>query len=163
MASGKTTIGRALAREIGWPFIDIDSEIEARENRAIAQIFSEHGERHFRGIETEIIRHRIAQMEAGEPAIVALGGGAFVQPANRALIEASGGVSVWLDCPLDLIRKRLGDDSTRPLATDRNGLKTLFAERRSSYALASHRIEVDSDDPSTAVERILALAIFPNA
>ena len=163
MASGKTTIGRALARKIGWPFIDIDSEIEAREGRAIAQIFSEHGERHFRGIETEVIRHRIAQIEAGEPAIVALGGGAFVQPANRALIEESGGVSVWLDCPLDLVRKRLGDDSTRPLAADRNGLETMFAKRRSSYALANHHIEVDSDDPSAAVERILALAIFPHA
>jgi shikimate kinase len=163
MASGKTTLGRTLARKIGWPFIDIDSEIEARESRTIAQIFSEHGERHFRSIETEVIRHRIAQIEAGEPAIVALGGGAFVQPANRALIEASGGISVWLDCPLDLIRKRLGDDSTRPLAADRNGLEMLFAERRSSYTLANHRIEVDSDDPSAAVERILTLAILPHA
>jgi len=163
MASGKTTIGRALARKIGWPFIDIDSEIEARESRAISQIFSEDGERHFRGIEAEIIRHRVAQIEAGEPAVVALGGGAFVQPTNRALIEASGGISVWLDCPLDLIRKRLGDDSTRPLAADRNGLEELFAERRPSYRLANHRIEVDSDDPSAAVERILTLAIFPHA
>ena len=163
MASGKTTIGRALARKVGWPFIDIDSEIEARESRAIAQIFSECGEQHFRGIETDVIRHRIAQIEAGEPAIVALGGGAFVQPANRALIEASGGVSIWLDCPLELIRKRLGDDSTRPLAVNRNGLEKLFAERRSSYALASHRIAVDSDDPAAAIERILALSILPHA
>jgi shikimate kinase len=156
MASGKSTIGRALAQEIGWPFIDIDTEIEAREGRPIAQIFSEQGENYFRAVETEVIRHCVAQIEAGAPAVVALGGGAFVQPANRALIETNG-VSVWLDCPLAIVRQRLGDDSTRPLAANRNGLEKLFAERRSSYALAGHRIDIDTDDPSVSVKRILAL------
>ena len=162
MASGKTTVGRAFARKIGWPFIDIDTEIEARERRAISEIFSERGERYFREVETEVLRHRVAQIEAGAPAVVALGGGAFVQPANRALIETSG-VSVWLDCPLEMVRKRLGEDSTRPLAANRNGLEKLFAERRPSYALADHRIDVDTDDPSISVERLLALPIFPRA
>jgi shikimate kinase len=162
MASGKTTIGRALAREIGCPFFDIDTEIEARERRAIAQIFLEHGERRFREVESEVLRHCVAQIETSGPAVVALGGGAFVEPANRALIENSG-VSVWLDCPLEIVHKRLGDDGTRPLAANRNGIEKLFAERRSSYALANHRIEVDTDDSSITVRRLLALPILPHA
>jgi shikimate kinase len=155
MASGKTTVGRALAQELGWPFIDIDTEIEAREGRAIARIFLEHGETRFREVETEVIR----QFAAGAPAVVALGGGAFVQPANRELIENSG-ITVWLDCPLETIRKRLGDDSTRPLAANRNGLEELFAERRPLYARANYRIDVDTDDSPEIVRRVLALPIF---
>lgn len=158
MASGKTTIGRALAQELGWPFIDIDTEIEAREGRAISQIFAERGESLFRQVETEVIR----QFAAGSSAVVALGGGAFVQPANRALIE-NHGVSVWLDCPLEIIRKRLGDDSTRPLAANRNGLEKLFADRCPLYARANHRIDVDTDDVSEIIRRILALPIFQRA
>ena len=72
MASGKTTIGRAFARKIGWPFIDIDTEIEALERCAISQIFSERGERYFREVETEVLRHRVAQIEAGAPAVVVI-------------------------------------------------------------------------------------------
>ncbi|MGH9697029.1 MAG: shikimate kinase [Bryobacteraceae bacterium] len=158
VASGKTTIGRALAQELGWPFIDIDTEIEAREGRAIAQIFLERGEIRFREVEAEVIR----QFAGGSSAVIALGGGAFVQPANRELIESKG-VSVWLDCPLEMIRKRLGDDSTRPLAANRNGLEKLFAERRPLYARANHRIDVDTDDLPEIVRRVLALPIFQRA
>jgi shikimate kinase len=158
MASGKTTIGRALAQELGWPFIDIDTEIEAREGRAISQIFAERGESLFRKVETEVIR----QFVGGSSAVVALGGGAFVQPANRELIENSG-VTVWLDCPLEIIRKRLGDESTRPLAVNRDGLEKLFADRRPLYARANYRIEVDTDDLSEIIRRILALPIFLRA
>jgi shikimate kinase len=158
MASGKTTVGRALAQELGWPFIDIDTEIEAREGLAISQIFLEHGESRFRSVETEVIR----QFAAGSPAVIALGGGAFVQPVNRELIESSG-VSVWLDCPLEMIRKRLGDDSLRPLAANRNCLEKLFAERRPLYARANHRIDIDTDDLPEIVRRILALPIFQRA
>ena len=132
MASGKTTVGRALAEEMGWRFIDIDTEIEAREGNAIAQIFSERGETGFREVEAEVIRDIVSSIRAGNCAVVALGGGAFIQPANRELIE-SNGVTIWLDCPLELVRRRLGEDSTRPLAANRNGLEKLFAERRPWY------------------------------
>jgi shikimate kinase len=155
MASGKTTIGRALAQELGWPFIDIDTEIEAREGQAISRIFLERGETRFREIETEVIN----QFASGSSAVVALGGGAFVQPANRELIE-SRGVTLWLDCPLERIRKRLGDDSTRPLAANRNGLEKLFADRRPLYARANYRVDVDTDDLPEIVRRILTLPVF---
>src|ERR1700742_1948963 len=100
MATGKTTVGRALADEIGWPFVDIDSEIEQREGKAISKIFSDHGEDAFREIETSVIRTHVKAIETGQPSVMALGGGAFVQPRNRDLLE-NNGVTVWLDCPLD--------------------------------------------------------------
>src|SRR5579875_1032216 len=82
MGSGKTTVGRALSDELGWPFTDIDSEIEIREGQAISQIFQERGEAAFRDLEAEAIRSHVSRIEAGHPCVIALGGGAFVQPRN---------------------------------------------------------------------------------
>jgi len=159
MASGKSTIGRALAANLGWPFVDIDSEIETQENRAISQIFLECGEAAFRDLETEVIRRRVLRIETGEPCIVALGGGAFVQPRNWDLIE-NNGVTIWLDCPFERVRERLGDDTTRPLAANRSRLAQLFEDRRPLYARADFRIEVDTDDVSEIVNRIMRIPIF---
>ena len=96
MAAGKTTVGSALADELGWCFIDIDSEIEAQEQARIAEIFRSRGEAHFRELEAEAIRRRVALIEAGDPCVMALGGGAFVQSRNWELIQ-NNGVTVWLD------------------------------------------------------------------
>jgi shikimate kinase len=159
MACGKTTIGCSLSEELGWYFVDIDREIENREGKAISQIFVERGEAVFRELETEMIRTRVSQVESGTPCVVALGGGAFVQPKNWDLIE-NNGVTVWLDCPFETIRKRLGDDTTRPLAADRNGLAQLFEDRRPLYGRADFRVEVDTDDISETVQKILRLPIF---
>jgi shikimate kinase len=159
MASGKTTIGRALADQLGWPFVDIDSEIEAAHGKTIAQIFSDHGEQTFRDLETEAIRSRVLRIEAGYPSVIALGGGAFVQPRNWELIE-NNGVTVWLDCEIERIRERLGDDATRPLAANPESLTRLFADRRPLYSRADFRIEVDCDDVTEIVRKILRLPIF---
>lgn len=159
MAAGKTTVGRVLADELGWPFVDIDSDIEAREGSAIAQIFQQRGEADFRALETEAIRMRVSTIEAGHPCVVALGGGAFVQSRNWELI-ANNGITLWLDCTLDTIRTRLGDDATRPLAADRAGLAQLFEDRRALYARADFRVEVDTGDIHEIVHRILNLPIF---
>ncbi|HEY3937780.1 MAG TPA: shikimate kinase [Bryobacteraceae bacterium] len=159
MASGKTTVGRALADEIGWPFVDIDSEIEVREGKAISQIFAERGEAAFREVEADVIRRHISGIEAGQPSVVALGGGAFIQPRNWELV-GNNGITVWLDCPIETVRRRLGDDTTRPLAANRNGLTELFEDRRSLYARADYRIDVDTDDVPEIIERILRLPIF---
>jgi shikimate kinase len=159
MACGKTTIGRSLSEELGWSFVDIDGEIEAREGKAIAQIFVECGEAAFRDLETEMIRQRVSQVEAGRPCVFALGGGAFVQPRNWDLIE-NNGVTVWLDCPFETIRRRLGDDTTRPLAAKKNGLAQLYEDRQPLYSRADYRVEVDTDDISGIVQKILRLPIF---
>ena len=159
MCCGKTTVGQALAEELGWPFIDIDREIESREGQTISFIFLKRGEVAFRDLETEMIRRRVSRIEAGDPSVVALGGGAFVQPRNWELIE-NNGVTVWLDCSLETIRKRLGDDTSRPLAADRSGLAQLFEDRRPLYTRADFRIDVDTFDISVIVQKILHLPIF---
>ena len=159
MASGKSTIGRALAEHIGWPFVDIDSEIEARAGKRISEIFSEAGEPAFRDLETAVLKAHISHVEIGQPRVIALGGGAFIQEQNWQMI-VNNGITVWLDCPLETVRRRLGDDNTRPLAANRNGLGQIFDDRRPLYARADYRVYVDTDHVHEIVNRILALPLF---
>lgn len=159
MGAGKTTVGSALADELGWCFVDVDSDIEAQERTTIAEIFRNRGEACFRDIESAVIRQRVARIEAGDPCVMALGGGAFVQPDNWELIQ-NNGVTVWLDCELETVRRRLGEDLTRPLAQDGSALAKLFEDRRPLYARADFRVVVDTDEVGEIVHRICSLPIF---
>ncbi len=154
MASGKTTVGRLLARRLGWSFFDTDEEIESAEKTSISEIFERRGESEFRRIETEIVNRHALSIERGRPAVLALGGGAFAQPENRRIIEDRG-VSVWLDCPFDIVSRRTAQASHRPLARDPKKLAALYESRRESYALADIHVTIQSDDPAEAVEAIL--------
>jgi shikimate kinase len=162
MASGKSTVGRHLARHIGWNFFDTDAEIEAAEKATIADLFRTRGEPEFRRIENEILGRHVRWIERGRPAVLALGGGAFVESRNRHLLEDHG-VTVWLDCPLELVRQRLSrepDAPVRPLAADPERFAMLYETRRECYAQANLRVPVDTDDPDRLVETILANPIF---
>ena len=159
MGSGKTTVGQQLADELGWCFFDIDQEIEEAEGQSILQIFKERGEAAFRELESSTLRRRVTYIESGNPCVVALGGGAFVQQRNWEIVE-NNGVTLWLDCALDTIHRRLGEDDTRPLAADRAAMEKLFEARRPLYARADYRIDADCDDPNDVVRQILHLPIF---
>jgi shikimate kinase len=159
MASGKTTAGKALATELGWRFIDIDSEIEQGEGMPISQIFRERGESVFRDLEAAVIRKHVRQVQSGHPSVIALGGGALIQPKNWQMLE-NNGVTIWLDCPLERVRQRIGDDTTRPLAADPQRLAQLFEERRPIYSRADFRIEADCDSVDEIVSKILQLPLF---
>jgi shikimate kinase len=154
MGSGKTTVGRHLALRLGWNFFDIDEEIEAAEHTTIARIFESRGEPEFRRIETAVLTQHVHWIEHGRPAVLALGGGAFVGPANRQLIEDHG-LSIWLDCPFEVVQKRVAAAHHRPLARDPQKFAALFAERREIYRLADIQIPFDSDDPNVAVDAIV--------
>lgn len=156
MGSGKTTVGLALADHLGWPFVDLDEEIERREGTAISEIFAARGEPEFRRIESEVLKARVKHISGGRPNVVALGGGAFQADANIDLIT-NHGVSIWLDCPFDRLEKRVMQADHRPLARDPVQFRKLYEARRANYARAEYRIEVDSDDPQKAVADILAL------
>jgi len=158
MASGKTTVGRALADHIGWPFVDMDAEIEAREGKAIAQIFRERGEAGFREVENTVLRAHVRSIESGQPCVLALGGGAYVQPGNRELLE-NNGVTLWLDCPLEVIERRLNGDTSRPLA-QANGIGRLYENRRPYYSQADYRVDVDTENVAELIHRILKLPLF---
>lgn len=162
MASGKSTVGRHLAHRLGWNFFDTDHEIESAEKVTIAELFDTRGEAEFRRIESDILRQHVRWVERGRPAVLALGGGAFAQEANRALVVDSG-VSVWLDCPFEIVQRRVAAQrggELRPLARDAEKFRALWTERQSVYSLADVRVPIDCDDPESAVAAILAHPIF---
>jgi shikimate kinase len=155
MASGKSTIGRHLAGELGWNFFDLDDEIERAEKTTIANIFDERGETEFRRIEAAILTQHVKWIERGRPSVLALGGGAFTEPKNRALL-LDNGLAIWLDCPLDKLKQRVAAASHRPLARDPEKFAALYHARRESYALADIQIAIESDEPAVTVKTILS-------
>jgi shikimate kinase len=159
MGSGKSTIGRLLAGRIGWHFVDVDAEIEAAEGTSILRIFETRGEVEFRRVERAKLREHVRAIECGRPAVLALGGGAIVQPENFTLLE-NNGVTIWLDCPFETVRRRVEPASHRPLARDPVSFAQLYETRRESYARADYRIPIESDDPAVAVEAALRLPLF---
>jgi shikimate kinase len=158
MGCGKTTVGALLAEELGWFFADVDHEIEAEQQATIADIFDKQGEETFRRIETEAIRERVRSIERGRPTVVAVGGGAFVQEVNYSLLEDHG-VTIWLDCPLDVIERRLIGSDHRPLARDAEQFRRVFEGRLASYAKADYRVDANCA-AADVVQAILRLPIF---
>ena len=159
MGSGKSAVGRLLADELGWSFADIDEDIETSQGVSIAEIFDARGEEEFRRIEQEALRNRLQDVERGKPMVLALGGGAFVDPLNQKMLEERG-VTLWLDCPFPRICARIEGQTHRPLARDPEKFQRLYNDRRDLYSKAEHRIEADTDDPASIVAQILKLPIF---
>jgi len=159
MGAGKSTVGRHLAHRLGWSFFDTDDEIEAAEKTPIHEIFSTRGEAEFRRIESEILRQHAQWIERGRPAVLALGGGAFTIPGNRQLL-ANNGITVWLDCPFEIVKRRVAQASHRPLARDPEAFAALYRDRRECYTLADIHVPVEGDDPEVTVATILADPLF---
>ncbi|HKQ08447.1 MAG TPA: shikimate kinase [Blastocatellia bacterium] len=152
MGAGKTTVGQVLAEALGWRFADLDKAIERREGQMIREIFEARGEAMFRQLE----REAIAACRGTSEAVIALGGGAYVDEANRALLREMG-VTVWLDCPLEICLSRISGDAARPLLRSREEMAELFAERRQAYALADWIVETGDRSPAELVAEIIAL------
>ena len=148
MGSGKTTVGRELARRLELPFADLDDLIEAAERRSIADIFANDGEAAFRDIE----HWELGRALLG--GVLALGGGAYAQERNRELLRGRATV-VWLDVPFERALRRVAGAEHRPLAKDPDKFAALYAARRSAYAEADVTISITSDDPAAAAAAIL--------
>ncbi|MGO4572251.1 shikimate kinase [Microvirga sp. 2TAF3] len=134
MGAGKSTVGRRLAQKLGLPFRDADHEIEAAAGMTIPDIFSIHGEAHFRDGERRVI----ARLLQEGPMVLATGGGAFMNEETRAAIAESG-ISVWLKADLDVLMRRVRKRATRPLLQnpDPDGtMRRLMDIRHPVYATA---------------------------
>ena len=167
MGSGKSTIGRLLAAQLAWRFVDLDAEIERESGVSISQIFSQKGEAAFREIEHECLMRVLHAASARDSQLVlALGGGTFAQPRNAALIRelnapqrGSSAVVVWLDCATEDLLQRCVLMGDRPLFRDEASFRKLYEERLPYYRQADYRVE-SGGEPMRVVEQILALGIF---
>ena len=138
MGAGKSTVAQALAGRLGWAAEDLDERIEEREQRSIAEIFSQKGEAYFRQVERTTLQEFVPLRQT----VVATGGGTFADTANRSLI-AGDGVSVWLDVSFETVVRRLPPNGARPLARDRATLLALWTARQSAYSLAQLHVAAD--------------------
>jgi shikimate kinase len=150
MASGKSTIARALAARLGWRSEDVDDLIEKRERLTVADIFARHGEAHFRQAERDILK----LVQPMRNLVVATGGGTFADPDNRLAINLDG-VSIWIDLPLVDLIPRIPLDGRRPLAADRGQLERLYNARVDAYRAAMLRIGASRLPTSRIVDHIL--------
>lgn len=153
MGAGKTTVGRRLARAMKRRFVDADSEIEYAADMAIADMFERYGEAEFRDGERRVI----ARLLDSDPVVLATGGGAFIDPATRALI-ATRAISVWLDADLAVLAERVKRRDIRPLLRGGDPLELLgaLAERRLPiYAEADIRVASNDAPHDRTVTSIL--------
>ena len=152
MGSGKSAVGRHLARQLGYRFEDMDRRIERRTGRTVAAIFREDGEEAFRNLEQEEAR-ALGRMRGR---VVAAGGGAFARPQTRALLQ-EGSLTVWLECDLETILARVAPDGSRPLAGNRDIMRALLAEREPSYRMADAAVDASKGPPPEVARRIVEL------
>jgi shikimate kinase len=134
MGAGKSTVGRRLADKLGLPFVDADHEIEAAAGKTIPEIFADHGEAYFREGERKVI----ARLLDSGAAVLATGGGAYVNTETRNLIKLKG-VSIWLKADLPLLMRRVSRRSNRPLLKSDDPqavMRRLIEERYPIYQLA---------------------------
>ncbi len=153
MGAGKTSIGRRLAARLGLPFRDADAEIELAAGCTIPELFSRYGERDFRDGERRVIRRLLA----GDPLVLATGGGAFMDPQTRAAIRADG-VSVWLRVRLPTLVRRVSTRTNRPLL--QNGdpaeiLARLMEQRHPTYAEADLIVDCGDEPPDHTTAKVL--------
>ncbi|TCP59641.1 shikimate kinase [Tumebacillus sp. BK434] len=140
MGTGKTTIGHALAEELGADLYDTDAEIAQAQGLPIAELFAEQGEAHFRKLEHDML----SELSRRDPAVITTGGGAVLSAANRELMKASGMV-VHLTASLDEIVRRVEQDANRPLLQGERPLRArveeLLAARAGLYDFANWTVD----------------------
>lgn len=154
MGSGKTSVGRRLARVLGWPFQDADWAIEDAAGTSIRNIFQEIGEPAFRRSERQVIARL---MDEQHQQVLALGGGSFVAAETRRLIKERA-ISIWLDTDIDTLVRRTSRRTERPLLNSgdpREILSQLLDERRATYAEADITIDSGAGSPAEVVVRTL--------
>ena len=155
MGVGKSTIGSLLAKVLNFKFIDMDSLIEEKEKMTIKKIFANKGESYFRNIEKKITLNSIQDSKK----VIALGGGAFINPIIRkeVLLKTS---SFWLDIKPDTLIKRTNKSNKRPLIDNKNlrgDIYRIYEERKDFYGLADYKINCNRLNKIQIVNKIVEI------
>lgn len=153
MGAGKSTVGKRLAKRLGLPFVDSDSAIQDAAGYSAAEVFERFGEKDFRDGE----RRLVARLIDGSVGVIATGGGAFVDPRTRQLLNERA-ITIWLDAPVDILRERTSRRDTRPLlrtADPKATLARLADERRASYSEAHIHIRSGIQGHGEVVDKII--------
>jgi shikimate kinase len=158
MGAGKTSVGRALSRHLGWRFEDLDDRIQAREGRTVPEIFQQSGEAGFRQAERAALMDVLQQQTSGPPLIVALGGGAYAQEEIAALLAESGAMTVFLDASPDELWRRCATDVVeRPLRREEKEFRRLYDVRRPRYLQATLKVETSGRAIAEIVHEMASL------
>ncbi len=158
-ASGKTTVGTAVAAALGAPFRDTDTDVEQATGTTVADLFVLHGEPHFRALEERAVARALTEHDG----VLALGGGAVLSPASRERLVGygrSGGTVVWLDVDLPSAARRVGLSRDRPLlgVNPRAMLRHMLEQRAPLYAeVATLTVPTSGREPGDVVAEILAV------
>jgi shikimate kinase len=158
-ASGKTTIGSAVAQALGVPFRDTDGDVEAEAGCTVADLFISEGEAHFRTLEEAAVARALAEHDG----VLALGGGAVTSAATRELLVAygrAGGTVVWLDVDLASAAKRVGLSRDRPIlgVNPRAMLRQMLQSRAPLYGeVATTTVPTGGRDPGEVVADVLGV------
>jgi shikimate kinase len=160
MGAGKSSVGRALERQLNWLFEDLDDRIVQRERRTVAEIFRDSGEPAFRAAEHAALRAALEDLRGGVARIVALGGGAFAQEPNIALLQGAGMPVIFLDAPVEELWRRCRRQANetgaeRPLLQSMEQFRKLYNARRKSYSKASFKINTSRRTVDTIAAEII--------
>ena len=161
MGAGKTSVGQALAKALGWRFLDLDARIEARTGRCVADIFAQDGEGSFRKMEHNELRSLLGELDTANT-VASLGGGAWMQSANTALLRSASLPVLFLDAPVEELWQRcLPEQKARPLLQGEEAFRELYAARRKAYAEGTLRVETQGrsiDEVASQIQLLLGLA-----
>ncbi|GAB1722517.1 MAG: AAA family ATPase [Nitrospira sp. CR1.1] len=155
--TGKSTVGKILARKLGRTVVSTDAEIVKRANLSVPEIVKQFGWDHFRDLESAVCR----DFAARDQLIIDTGGGAILRPENVEVLQKTGTL-VWLTATVDTITRRIGGDTQRPSLTGTKSfteeIRDVLTERTPKYqAAATHVVSTDGVSTAAVAERILQL------
>jgi shikimate kinase len=155
MGVGKSTIGKAVSKQLSMQFIDIDKIIEKKLKLTVQKIFEKKGEDFFRKFEEKVTLEEIKRKNS----VISLGGGAFMNTKIRDYVILYT-KSFWLHLDATLLEKRLAHSKKRPLLTNKNvriDLEKIYKERKTTYSLADYKVNCNNLHSNLIIKKIITL------